>query len=127
MSFGRLATKFRVLKRKIDGKLSKISSIVMCCAKLHNYIIDYDQHMVEDVLENEELIVPDENAPSGMAYLPIILEEEDVPDIVVGFSNIREQIVNVIAEHEIRRPTYNILRNETTNNINVEEEYFHPS
>ena len=38
MAFGTMVNKFRVLKKKLDGLLAKRASIVMACARLHNYI-----------------------------------------------------------------------------------------
>ena len=42
MAFGRLVRKFQVLKRNLEGKLGKMSQILNTCARLHNFIIDYD-------------------------------------------------------------------------------------
>ena len=127
MAFGRLVTKFRILKRKLEGKLSSMSAIIMACARLHNYIIDFDI-IDDDVIQDlqEDQIVPMIGAPSGMAYLPMMLEEGDMLDMTPGFSHLRTLLVDEIERNDYKRPQYNIIRASLENETGIDEAFFHP-
>ena len=49
MAFGLLVKKFRILKKPMKQKLVTVSRIIMCCAQLHNFIINNDgENIVDD-------------------------------------------------------------------------------
>ena len=124
MAFGRLVRKFQVLKRKIEGKLGKISQIISACARLHNFIIDMDVPPTIFNEEEDDQIVPLENGPQGMGYLPTMLEDEEFEKID-GTSQTRNAIVDEIKRQGIRRPNYNIQRKTAeTDELMM---YYHPT
>jgi hypothetical protein len=128
MAFGRLVRKFQVLKRKIEVKLGKISQIISACARLHNFIIDMDVPPTIFNEEEDDKIVPLENGPQEMGYLPTMLEDEDEDEEfekIDGISETRNAIVDEIKRQGIRRPNYNIQRKSAeTNELMM---YYHPT
>ena len=40
MAFGRLTTKWRVLRRKLETSLKVSSKVILACAMLHNFVIN---------------------------------------------------------------------------------------
>jgi hypothetical protein len=126
MAFGRLVRKFQVLKRKIEGKLGKISQIISACARLHNFIIDMDVPPTVFNEEENDKIVPLENGPQEMGYLPTMLEDEDEEfEKIDSISETRNAIVDEIKRQEIRRPNYNIQRKTAKTNELIM--YYHPT
>ena len=126
MAFGRLVRKFQILKRKIEGKLGKISQIISACARLHNFIIDMD--VPPSILNEEEddKIVPMPNGPQEMGYLPTMLEDEDEEfEKIDGTSETRTAIVDEIKRQGIRRPDFNIQRKITEKDELMM--YYHPT
>jgi hypothetical protein len=133
MAFGLLTNKFRILKGRMVGSLDRISAIVMACARLHNFIISVDGNEDErgcDEVREESTIVKDAVAPFGMAYLPVVPNEEWVP--FDGLSYTREGIVEYLRENSIQRPLYNLERKrnevfQSSNNTEWDREYVSPS
>ena len=131
MAFGRIVRKFQVLKRNIEGKLSKISSIVMACARLHNYIIDMDvpPTVINDDEDDNIIAVP--HAPDGMGYTPVMLDPNEDFVKVDGVSQARAAIVSEISREGLRRPDYNLERNQSrlVHEERPQEmlEYYHPN
>jgi len=111
MVFGLLVNKFRILSGKVLGSLERITAILCACARLHNYIIKQDGPF-DDIaeLEEENKIVADPDAPFGMAYLPVVPNEDF--EVYDGTSFTREAIVDYIKEYDIGRPLHNIKRRE---------------
>ena len=130
MAFGRLTNKWRRLRNKLDGKQENISVMLLACATLHNYIIDFDLTDLDDEEINEnsnDFVV--RNAPSGMSYLPNVPEALDKLD---GTSQSQQSLLMRISSEEIRRPQHNLARNSQENsnqqnNPMVPDEYFHPT
>ena len=142
MAFGRLTNKFRILKGCLLGSLDRVTSIVMACARLHNYIIEMDgpnelsEEIVEDGEDAEFSIVPHPDAPLGMSYLPVVPNDEWEP--FDGISYTRLAIVDYLRENGIMRPLYNLERkqrevmaiegDDDRNNImEWDDEYISPS
>ena len=134
MAFGRLVSKFRILKKDLLLSSRMNANVIMVCARLHNFIID------SDVLEDDDISVDDDGddvdvddlgittmqgAPLGMCYNPTMLEEDFVA--IVGSSQTREALVKFIADSVIRRPVYNVQRNSETIDEVIDREYFHPN
>ena len=127
MAFGRLVRKFQVLKRKMEGKLPKISQIFGACARLHNYIIDNDMPIDSINEEADHLIIPLPNAPSNMGYLPVMFEEDDDTfEKVDGVSETQKAILDVIRQQGITRPQYNLDRNTAQLDDDLSL-YYHPT
>ena len=145
MAFGRLTNKFRILKGCVLGSLDRVSSIIMACARLHNYIIKMDgpNDVFDGLVENGEdpdfTIVPHPDAPLGMSYLPVVPNEYWEP--FEGMSYTRLAIVEYLRNNGIMRPLYNLQRkrseimaddDESDNNIERnpsewDDEYISPS
>ena len=132
MTFGRFVRKFGILKRNLEGNLSGMSRILVACSRLHNYIIDHDMSDMLDNEEDDELVIPLPDSPSGMGYLPIMFEPGDDEyqfEKQDGHSEMRNAIVNEIARNEYRRPDYNLIRRmreeEQTNEFEFGVEYYH--
>ena len=147
MAFGRLTNKFRILKGCVLGSLDRVTSIVMACARLHNYIIKMDgpNDVFAEVVENGEdqefSIVPHPDAPLGMSYLPVVPNEDW--EQFEGISYTRLAIVDYLRNNGIMRPLYNLQRKrdevfvddngESNNNIECnhdlewDDEYISPS
>ena len=73
------------------------SSIVMACARLHNYIIDMDvpPTMINDDEDDNIIAVP--HAPDGMGYTPVMLDPNEDFVKVDGVSQARAAIVSEIS------------------------------
>ena len=130
MAFGRLVQKFGILKKNLVGELASSSKIITACSRLHNYVIEEDKpfEIVRGGIPMDDEIVPMMGAPSGMCYKPVIPEEEDIVDMELGQSEIRKALVESITAQHLRRPMYNLIRNNRVeaNDTNVALEYYHP-
>jgi len=100
MAFGRMVNKFRILGGKINGSLSRVSKIVMACARLHNFIIQRDgpcdvASVGMSTSEEESMlqITPDPASPLGMSYLPTMPNADYVFEMTDGISHTRQEIV----------------------------------
>ena len=129
MVFGLLTTKWRILRKKLDCQLKNNSRIILCCAMLHNYVLEEDT-MRESGGNNTPVVGASDfiitHAPSGMQYLPNIPESYiEIP----GVSEVRNAILEVIHEKQMRRPLHNTLRNDVGNgesNTGVPIEVYNP-
>ena len=97
----------------------------MACARLHNFIIDHDCPNVIVQDDEEEQIIPMPNSPCGMAYMPMMIEEDDLHDMLDGFSTIRSELVKEIERTNLRRPNHNLFRAAIENQTNIEQEFSH--
>jgi hypothetical protein len=117
MAFGRLVSKFGILSGTIAGPLDRASSILIACARLHNFIVRQDipfgdifEHLPDEI-DELDVIATHPNAPLGMTYLPVIPNDEF--QTYNGISRTREAIVEFIQKHNIRRPMHNVERKKT--------------
>ena len=120
------------------------SQVIMCCARLHNFIIDNDglkeneeeingQINVNDISEIDgEEMQRSRAAPDGMIATPTMREAEFVE--IQGVSHTRRAMVEWLEENNYERPEYNLLRNsririaeKRKNRTRYDNEYFHPS
>jgi hypothetical protein len=114
MAFGRLSNKFRILNGTIVGSQDRASSILIACARLHNFIIREDKPFGDNLecfpndFADLEDVTANPIAPLGMSYLPVVPNEEF--HRYDGISRTREAIVEVIREQDIRRPMHNLDR-----------------
>jgi len=110
MAFGRLTNKFRILKGSIIGTLDRVTSIVMACARLHNYIIKIDgstnvigsESCGDEADDTDYTITAHSDAPLGMSYLPVIPNDEW--EQYEGMSYARAAIVEHLRQQNIARP-----------------------
>jgi hypothetical protein len=114
MAFGRLVNKFCILSGTIVGSQDRASSILIACARLHNYIIREDKPFGDkfegfpnDVTDLED-VSTSPIAPLGMTYLPVV--SNDKFQQFDGISHTREAILEFIQEQDIRRPMHNLER-----------------
>ena len=165
MAFGLLVKKFSILKKPMKQRLRLVSMIVLCCATLHNFIINKENTEINDdddeeneetnTIENEEDVVDVNNLGSingellhntemspgaSMVFEPTMIEEGF--EEIAGVSNTRMTIVKYLKDNNFKRPLHNLIRNnrmkqlkyyEKNNKrnpvyeeIELEEEYFHP-
>ena len=110
MAFGRLTTKWRILRRKLETSLKVSSKILSACAILHNFVInrqlgkeEFVRHVTKDC--NLEIIAM-QDSPLGWGYLPTV--EELVP--IPGTSQTRDIVLRKVTREGLRRPTHNVER-----------------
>jgi hypothetical protein len=129
---------FCILSGKIAGRKDMASSILIACARLHNFIIHKERpfdttcESVEE--EMEQLgITAHKDAPCGMSYVPVMPNEEF--EMYDEISHTREAIVQALHELEIYRPAHNIEHKQReleqqskqmANGKNVEREHISP-
>ena len=111
MAFGRLTNKWRILRSRINGKVSNVSKILYVCATLHNFVIENENeeqvgvgevYNYQNMPENIDIIGV--NAPNGLEYLPVVPDEE--LEIIEGYSHTRQAILDTILQENITRPNY---------------------
>ena len=123
------------LKGSIVGKLDRVTTIIMACVRLHNYVITMDglkdmswNRIIYD--EPEFTITAHPDAPLGMSYLPVIPNEDWQQ--YEGVSYAHAAIVEHLWEQGIGRPQYNLerKRNEMirspNNSVEWSREYVSP-
>ena len=94
----------------MSGSLRNIVRKIAACTTLHNFIIAEDG--VQDTEETEEQ-PREENkttTPFGKNYHPTI-PDGDVCTGVAGVSHMRDAMLEIIQELNMRRPHNNLLRN----------------
>ena len=64
------------------------------------------------------------NTPCDMAYLPMMIENEEIIDLTSGFSDLWDRLVLEIERGGLIRPRHNIERTAIENDIDVDLEYF---
>jgi hypothetical protein len=114
MAFGRLVTKWRILRSPMTLNLPNTSLLLEALAVLHNYCIDSDlsdRSADTSPAAIRELIDPlEEDDPQGMGYTPVIAEDSDLMNID-GTSFLRDSIRDRISIMGYTRPSHNIERN----------------
>lgn len=118
LAFGRMTTKFRILRTKMTCKVATQSKIIQAVARLHNFIIDNDKPPLGAIRLNADgTIAPGELERFGVEPLPVGEEDGQGPEGNLGFlgfhvlhyanegaSARRQAIVNELAAKEIHRP-----------------------
>ena len=98
----------------IVGSQDRASSILIACARLHNFIIRKDKPFGDNLecfpndFADLEDVTANPIAPLGMSYPPVVPNEEF--QRYDGISRTREAIVEVIREQDNRRPIHNLDR-----------------
>ena len=127
MAFGRMSTKWRIFRRKLDVDLEKCSMIINAAMMLHNFVIedetgpgwgngnpknhvDTQQQFGVDPLPAIDGIIEEDNN----GFVPIPLEHTiEVEYDVTQSGGRREFILSRIQEEQLGRPNHNIARNNT--------------
>jgi hypothetical protein len=119
MAFGRMTTKFRIMRGKMNCSLSMQSKVIKAVTRLHNFIIDIDGlsiayqdiRLTEDgQIDDNELArlgidrLPGDTSNHGFISVPYDTTEE-------GSSVRRSAIVEQLTLRTIERPISNIQRN----------------
>jgi len=114
MSFARLTSKWRILKEPLNGKLNMHVKIIRTCAMLHNFVLDFDDDDDDDDDARKD-------GPVEMGYYPMRLDPNAPEDKEIldrfkskapGHSIVREAIKKIIELNDLRRPKYNLERNQ---------------
>jgi hypothetical protein len=118
MAFGRMTTKFRIMRSKMTCSLKMQSRIIKAVTRLHNFVIDVDGLPIADqavrLLPNEEVDdnelirfgidrLPGDAGNNGFLGVPYDTAEE-------GSSARRNAILEQLTQQTIHRPVFNIQR-----------------
>ena len=109
MAFGLLCGKWAVLQQRLQLDLKNAGKLFMCCARLHNYVIN------ERILRNSDnmLVVADPIA-GEVDYSgddTIFLASDVQVSTIPGNSIMRDILVQRISDLALVRPQYNLERN----------------
>ncbi len=114
-AFGQFSVKWRIIRKPLETRLKTSSTLLGTCARLRNFIIDADWQ------DNEEVTSADVVGNLNEIYRPSLTRFCNQP----GTSFLRDMIVKHIEENGYRRPCYNRIRNNDSNNattlLNFEE------
>jgi hypothetical protein len=102
MAFGRLVSKWRILRAPLEVPLSKCASVFQACCQLHNFCID---EMVNDSGEATRIETVYSNDDTIFGYIP-----SDVSNAPASGSILRQKLVQKIASKSLSRPELNIKR-----------------
>ena len=116
MSFGRLVRKWAILQSKLCCNLKMNSDILVACARLHNFVIERNNVVMEPVSRISGM------QPTGFEYLPTRIEDREDSDSFIASSafqnsTARDIIVEYIDSQNFIRPRYNMVRN--TGNVDL--------
>ena len=118
MAFGRMTTKFWLLKQKISVSLKVHSKIIQAVTRLHNYIIETDglPHFLGKFSDVPLSWIG--NDPGSAAFLPL-------PPLRFEQGNCarREAIVTKLKDKTMKRPQWNIDRNSGRERIEADTDY----
>ena len=118
-AFGLLTTKWSILRGGLTHcSLSTSSTVIMACAKLHNFVINIDSIKEEELARltqiehwrdpnSNEVVRNKDGDPLG--FLPTAEEEDS--STPAGESTTRTAIVQYIRVNDYQRPIHNLLRN----------------
>ena len=109
MAFGLLCGKWAVLQRRLQLDLKNAGKLFMCCARLHNYVIN------ERILRNSDnmLVVADpiagevDYSGDDTTFLASDVQVSTIP----GNSIMRDILVQRVSDLALVRPQYNLERN----------------
>ena len=132
MAFGLLVKKFSILQTILKHRIGTVSRIIMCCAQLHNFVINNDGSDIEDNMGdgtidvnnlqplNGERLNAQRYSPGGnMVYQPTMIENGF--NEIVGTSNTRDEFVQFLKNNGFKRPAYNLLRNSRLRQLTRED------
>ena len=98
MAFGRLVSKWRILKTPLCVKVRNATRIIYCCTRLHNFCINEGDVVQEPQPGDPKELPPEYYIACGRSMR--------------GQSMMRELILQKISEEELSRPLYFVVHNE---------------
>ena len=116
MAFGRLTTKWRIFRAKLENSTKKNAMICRVAAILHNFVIN--ETTIDETVDGFIESFP--GAPSeAMGYLPVHGDDEDdegnfsatMETSGAGVSHRRQAFLHIVQRDGMTRPLHNILRN----------------
>lgn len=109
MAFGRLTTKWRILRRKLENGTRRNSRICQVCAILHNYVINKEN--IDE--RTEDFIVAHPSSGEELGYTPTsnVDDLHETMNTTEGTSLRRTALVRIIGRDGMTRPQHNIDRN----------------
>lgn len=125
MAFGRLTTKWRILRRAMNYSNQKNAKIIRVCAKLHNFCIRMQQleepaffgETVEPAQHGIDRLEGGGNRSSDFGFLETSGEDDTVPPPLNNYSSLspdaslRESCLADVSSRGLRRPPSNVARN----------------
>jgi hypothetical protein len=99
MAFGRLVTKWRILRCALEVPLAQCCIVFKACCQLHNFVID------EQVDCQEAIEVAYENGGTVLGYVP-----SDLDSVPSSGSILRQRLVQKIQSKCLSRPELNVHR-----------------
>jgi hypothetical protein len=111
-----MTTKWRIFRRALDTSLAKSSNIITVAMMLHNYVIDNDGLVMNNLATTDrgrfgvDPLPPRENLDEdNNGFIP---HELAAPPLnLPGSANRRQAILQEMIDCELRRPQDNIHRN----------------
>jgi hypothetical protein len=119
LAFGRMTTKFRLLRTKMSCNVVTQSRVIQAVARLHNFVIDNDKPPLDAIRLNADGIIdPGELERFGVEALPVGEGVGEAAEGNLGFfgcaalnydgdegtSARRQRIVNELIAKDVRRP-----------------------
>ena len=106
MAFGLLCGKWAILQRPLRVKLKNAGKLFMCCATLHNFVIN------ERIDKNPAAMADPSGDDNNHDNPPTTFVASDVHvSTIPGNSIMRDIVVQQIADLALVRPHYNLERN----------------
>lgn len=102
MTFGFLTNKWRILWEPLKVKLDNTGALFMCITRLHNFVINED--LEDPPAAYERILTENEQAPR--IFLTVGTDPRDS-----GNSQMRDLLLQKIADRNLTRPTHNLERN----------------
>ncbi len=102
MAFGRLVTKWQILRTPLEVPLSKCASVFQACCHLHNYCID---ERVNDSGEGTRIETVYNNDDRIFGYIP-----SDISNAPASGSILHQKLVQKVASMSLSHPELNIKR-----------------
>ena len=108
MSFGLLCSKFRILQRPIQVSLKGAGKLFLCCARLHNFVINQriERSANYDAMSDPSSLSVDYEEAIN-AFLPSDVTVASIP----GNSIMRDVLLQRIKDLALVRPQHNLERN----------------
>jgi hypothetical protein len=107
MAFGLLCGKWAILQRPLQVNLKNAGRLLMCCARLHNFVIN------ERIANNPDanLVDPITSSTNDGNEEPTFLASDVHVSTIPGNSIMRDIVVQQITSLALVRPQYNLNRN----------------
>ena len=98
MAFGRLVSKWRVLKSPLNVALKNATRMIYCCTILHNFCISEGDIVPDPQLGDPRELPPEYYVSRGRS--------------IRGQSHMRQYVLDKVNGHGLSRPFHNVQRND---------------